>query len=300
MPQLAAYRPTVTPATDIYVELDDWAAPSTDTDGTVWLCTDVTGWNGSPPVRSSGEDRPEDHGQFDGPNFYGARVITVTGTAYCETREIAMKAQDAITSVAAWDSGTLFPLVVTEPGRPQRQCFVRLDGPTKVSPVYGGLQFDWQLALRAPDPMRYMYVESSTTLSLPPPGGSDGLIIPFSLPSFVPWLTASNIDVTLTNEGTFPTRKIVAVFNGPVTNPSLTNASTGLTLAFNVTLGADETLVCDFKARTALLNGTDAREYALTTSASWWSLLPGASDVSLGGIGGPSSGASIRFMSAWL
>lgn len=298
---LPGYRPISTPATDVYVTLDTWAAPATDADGTVWVCTNVDGWNGTPDVRVSAEDRAQDHGQYDGPNFYGARTITIEGTAFATSRENCMKAQDIMSSVAAWDSTALYPLTVVEPGRPPRQCMVRLDGATKVSPVYGGLQFDWQLALRAPDPLRYGD-ELSVPMVLPPPGGADDLALPVTFPFYIPWLTASSISVDVTNAGTIASRRLVAVLAGPVVDPTLTNATTGLSLSFDMTLYAGDTLTCDFKARTAVRTGfvPGPAEHSLKPSAAWWSLPPGPSSIVLGGLGDTGSGCEFRYRSAWL
>lgn len=299
---LAAYRPPITPAAQVYVSLDDWAAPSEDDDGTVWICTNVDGWNGAPAVRGSGEDRAQDHGQYDGPNFYGARNITVEGTTLATSLENAMRAQDIMASLAAWDTTALYPLTVTEPGRPDRQCMVRLDAATKISSVYGGMQFDWQLALRAPDPLRYSAEEPAVTMVLPPPGGADDLVLPVTFPFYIPWLTATSVSADVTNVGTIESRRLVAILTGPVQDPTLTNATTGLSLSFDMTLYEGDTLTCDFKARTAVRTGliNGSAEHSLKPAAAWWSLPPGTSSIVLGGLGDTGSGCEFRYRSAWL
>lgn len=293
-------RPAAHPVGDAYVDIDNWVAPGVDDSGVEWICTSVEGWNGTPLVRGAGEDRPEAHGQFDSPNFYGARVITISGTAQAPSREACMAAQDTMASIAAWDSAALFPLRIAEPGRPTRQCLVRLDADTKISTVYDGQAFDWQLSLRAPDPLRYAAAETVLNLVLPAPVGGVGLTAPLTAPFYAPTPVLSAIQADAINAGSFDTTAMTAVFTGPVTNPTLTNTRSGLSLGFNIDLAAGVTIAADFSARTALLNGVTPVGHTLAPTARWWPLKPGVSTLALGGLGGPGSGVEFRYRSAWL
>lgn len=290
------YRPTFTPAGDQYVQLDGWAAPASDADGTAWIATEVTGWTAVTAVRLSQLERPRRHGVFDGPNFYGPRIVVVAGTTLAQTRALAIKAQDIMASVAAWDSESLFPLVVTEPGQTPRQCMVRLAAETKVSPVYGGLAFDWNLSLTAPDPRRYDTTDTVVDLMLPA-ANPGGLILPTGVPLTAPLTGAVVNETTLVNNGTANMAPTVTFF-GPLTNPAISNNTSGYTLSLAYTLLAGDSLVVDFEARTAMLNGTASRTYALDTSATWWDILPGANDIVFTGAAGTGY-AEVRYRSAW-
>lgn len=290
------YRPLTTTAGDVSVELDGWAAPAFDDYGTLWCVENMTGWNGTPDVRTAGQDRQADHGSFDAPAFYGSRVITIDGWSQSDSREANMRAQDIMASVGGQDLTGLLPLVVTEPGRPIRRCMVRLNAPTKVDPRYGGLAFDWSLQLKAPDPFRYADAETLVTLTLPS-GADAGLSLPFTVPFIIPMSGVGENRATVVNAGTFATRPTV-VFQGPVTDPAIVNLTQGKTLAFNVTITSGQTLVVDFANRSVLLDGTVSRAYTIAYGSAWWDLQPGSNDVQYAGVG--SGTALLTYRSSWL
>jgi hypothetical protein len=295
---LGNYRPTTVPLTDAYVQLDNWLAPALDSEGTEWILTAVEGWNGTAAVRTSLADRPQDHGSFDGPSFYGTRVITLEGSAISTSRSAAMKAQDILASVAAEQTASLYTLLVAEPGQPSRCAYVRLNGGTKIGTIHGGQSFDWNLQLIAPDHRRYADTETILTLELATSGGtSTGLTAPFTAPFLTTGSAASTTTKTAYNIGTASTRPVVTFF-GPLTNPGITNLNVGKTLSFTYDLLAGQTLVVDFDARTALLNGTASRTYAITPTAAYWDIAPGGNDIRFTALGG-NGNAEVRFRSAW-
>lgn len=298
----ALYRPTP-PAilTDVGVMLDGWAAGTnpddvTDSAATEWWLTGIDGWNGSPEVRLSGVDRPQDHGQFDGPSYFGTRVVTLSGVAICPDKPTALLSQDIVASVATWDPSQLYLLQVAEVGRPTRRANVRLNAATKVGD-FNGTSFSWQLQLKAPDPRRYDDIESVIALS-PPTGASGGVTLPLTVPFSISTTGLSTSSATATNAGTVATRPTVT-FAGPLVDPQLANVSAGRSLSFLITLAAGDTLVADFDRRTVLLNGSASRSSTLTSAAAWWELAPGGNDLAFTAGGGDGT-ATIRWRSAWL
>lgn len=292
-----AYRPATVPATDMYLSVDGWTVPAIDADGTEWIGTELSGWTGPPAPRLSTVERPRRHGVFDGASFYGARTITIDGTALARTRVLAIKAMDTLASVAAWDSTNLYPLNVTEPGQPTRQCMVRLGGETKVQAVHGGLGFDFSLQLLAPDPRRYDAAEQQAVLSLPVANPA-GLTAPVTAPLTVLNVGTSTNRFTALNAGTTPSPPTVTLY-GPLIDPRIANATTGLAVALSISLLAGDFLVLDFNARTVMLGGTASRAYALAASSAWWEMVPGPNDIVFTG-GGGSGTAVIKYRSAWL
>lgn len=292
---LGAYRPATFPLTDIYLEVDGWAAPALDDNGTTWVVQSVEGWNGTPETRTAGSDRQADHGSFDAPAYYGSRVITAEGFAVSPTRDLSMLAQDVMASVCG-DMTRLTALIVVEPGRPARRCHVRLNAATKVAPVYGGYAFDWSLQLKAPDPRRYADAETVITLTLPT-GAGTGLTVPFTVPFSIPSSVATNAAAAV-NDGTFSTRPVVT-FYGPVVNPAIANLTQGRTLAFDYTVNAGETLTVDFDARSVLLNGDVSRAYAISPGSAWWEIQPGINDLQYQA-GGGTGQATVTYRGAWL
>lgn len=297
LPLSATYRPPVSSyLTGWHASLDDWAAGGLDAAGVEWWLTDAPGWRDRPAPRNSGTDRPQDHGQFDAPSYLQARIITLEGTAVAPTAEAQYLAADIISSVCA-DPAVLYPLVVTEPGRPARRCMVRLNDATKVSAPYGdGTVFDWNVQLKAPDPRRYADDLTSVPLSLPASSGV-GITLPVTLPFPIPTSGSSTGTATVVNAGTLATPPVVT-FVGPLIDPRVANITTGRTLGLTITLDAGQTLIVDMAARTVLLGGTVSRAYTITPGSAWWDLPPGSSDLVLTGGGGAGT-ATVTFRSAW-
>jgi hypothetical protein len=298
----ALYRPTpATILTDVGVTLDGWTCGTHQADigdaaGTEWWCTSIDGWAGSPDVRLSTVDRVQDHGQFDGPTFFGSRVITVAGVAICRDKTQSMIAQRIIGSVATWDPSQLYLMQVSEPGVGTLRSSVRLNAATKVG-GWTGLAFEWQLQLRSPDPRRYDDVESLMVL-YPPTGASGGITLPVTVPFTLSTTGVSTSSGVATNAGTVATRPTVTL-RGPLVDPQIAHVDVGRSLSLSITLASDDVLVLDFDRRTVLLNGSASRSSTLTSTAAWWELAPGGNDLAFTAGGGDGS-AEIRWRSAWL
>lgn len=293
----AAYRPPLgTYLLDTSITLDNWAAPATDTTLTEWWVTSLDGWYGTPDLRLTGVDRPQDHGQVDGPSYLAARVITITGVAIAPDRPTAMNARDIITSLC-WDPTQLYTLQVAEPGRPTKRCDVRLNTATKAT-YDAELTFDWSMQLKAPDPRKYADTETVVTLT-PPTGAVGGVPFPTTFPATFTTTGLSTSTTTLTNAGTIATRPTV-ILAGPLADPQIANTTTGRSLAFTgLNIAAGDTVVVDFDRRTALYNGTASRTNYLAAGAAWWDLAPGGNDIAFTA-GGGNGTAEIHYRTAWL
>jgi hypothetical protein len=173
---------------------------------------------------------------------------------------------------------------------------VRLNSATKVG-AFNGLNFEWQIQVKAPDPRRYDDTETVITLS-PPTGAQGGFTAPFTTPIVSTLTGVSTSRVTATNTGTIATRPVVTL-RGPLVDPQVANVSTGRSLSLGITLATDDVLVLDFDRRTVLLNGSASRSSTLTATAAWWELPPGGSDIAMTAGGGSGTG-EVRFRSAWL
>jgi hypothetical protein len=292
----AVYRPGFTPLTGLTLTLDGWTGPGTDTNGAEWWLSRFDGWYGTPGVRLGTADRPQDHGLFDGPSYYGGRVITAQGTTIAPDQATALLCCDILSSLCS-DPSQTYTLQVTEPGRPTRRCQVRLNADIKVSDIYYNA-FDWQIALLAPDPRRYADSLTQFTLIPPASGGPGGFTFPIVFPLVIPTSGVSSSTWTATNNGTIATRPVVTMV-GPLVDPQIANLTTGRTLAMTITLASTDTLVVDFDKRSITLNGTASRTSALVAGAAWWDLPPGQNLISLAAGGGAGT-ATVAFRSAWI
>lgn len=299
----ALYRPThTTLAADTYITLDGWAATNNpgdaaDTTLTEWWLTSLDGWHNTPDLRLSGVDRPQDHGQFDGPTYWTSRVITATGTAIAPDKPTAYTARDIITSLC-WDPAVLWTLQVTEPGPGTRRAYVRLNTATKTSDV-NDVAFDWQIQFKAPDPRKYADIEPSSPVTLSPPTGAvGGVPYPTTVPFSFTTVGLATSTASITNAGTAPTRPTVTL-NGPLADPQIANVTVGRSLAFTgLNIAAGDNVVIDFDRRTALYNGSASRNNYLAASSAWWELAPGGNNITIAA-GGGSGTAVIAWRSAW-
>jgi hypothetical protein len=296
---VGSYRPGIgSVLADWSVVLDDWSASSTDANGTEWLLSKVEGWRDRPEIRNSLDARPADHGAFDGPSYLGTRVITLEGTAICASKNLGYLSADIIASICQ-DPARLYTLTVTEPGRPVRQCEVRLAAATKVGePLADGLAFDWNLQLIAPDPRRYATTLSTVGPLTLPASPDAGRTLPLTLPTTFPGAgTASAVGIAV-NDGTFPTRPTV-LLAGPSSNPQIQHVTSGRAVALSYDIAAGEWITLDFDRRTVMLNDVAGRAYALTPSSSWFELQPGSNELRYVAGGGGGS-ATVTWRSAWL
>jgi hypothetical protein len=87
--------------------------------------------------------------------------------------------------------------------------------------------------------------------------------------------------------------------NGPITNPTVRNLSTGQELRFTITLGAGEYLDVDIQART-VVDQSGTNRFA-TASGDWWGLEPGDNVLALlADSNDPTSTAEVRFTPTYL
>jgi hypothetical protein len=104
-----------------------------------------------------------------------------------------------------------------------------------------------------------------------------GFIIPFDIPF---WLGSGTLgDITITNGGaaTYPT----ITLNGPLTNPSVKNLTTGEFMKLNYTLTAGNQVVMDFENNTIVLNGTTNLIGMKSAGSTWWQLANGNNTIRL-------------------
>ena len=119
-----------------------------------------------------------------------------------------------------------------------------------------GCNSEWQIVIRCTDPRKYSTTQQSLTLQQSG-SATSGLHWGVLHWSVLHWGSgaASSLQGVAVNAGSalsYPT----IVITGPVTNPSLTNATTGVTLRFITTLVAGEVLTIDTAQNRVLLGAT--------------------------------------------
>lgn len=269
-----------------------------DSNGICWLWQKIEGWDG-PDVQGAGViARSGDHGAWASPQYYAARQLTLTVTASAPSQALRDTARALLQQ--AVPVSDLAQLRYDEPI--SKFAWVRRSG--KVTEAYPTLSdVTFTVGLVAPDPRKYSMTQRSLTIGLTPAGTGGGMVEPFTLP-FTLQAASSPGAATALNAGNFET-PTVAIVNGPVTGPTLSNAATGQTVSWStLSLAAGQQLVVDFLNRQGYVNpsmvstnpgipSTGGTYWPADATSSWWQLQPGSNQIGFGGSAG--TGASSLF-----
>lgn len=222
----------------------------------------------------------EDGGFLAGTPLYGTRQlpITIHQVSACE---------DFVTErrklAAAFPFKTPIEILIQDEDKNQYMMTVYRTNP--INPQIESLtNAIWDIELVALDPTIYSYtggVPNSSVVHRPVLGGllwdSDGL---HWYSNGLHW-TVSSDAITVVNSGDASVYPQLILISGTANNPSLQNQTVGRTLAFNVSLGASDTIAVDMQKQVALLNptinnykiventGTNLRNN-MTSSDFWW------------------------------
>jgi hypothetical protein len=93
----------------------------------------------------------------------------------------------------------------------------------------------------------------------------------------------------------------VVTFHGPGINPQIVDQTLNKTLAFNITLGANDILVVDTLAHTVTLNGISNEYSSFTSTSSWFNLGIGTSQLQfLIDSSGSGTLCTVAFRDTWI
>lgn len=270
-------------------------------DGTNYDIVGLTGFDALPTINQNDVDRLRDWGQYLGSYFSTGREI-VLNIEITDTSDAAFRTDiDALNAAVVPQSQTELPLAVCLPGWAQasRQSNARVIA-RDIALDYSYTRHFATCAITfwATDPRLYDSTTQTTIITLPLYNA--GVAWAAAWP--MAWgATGTSGSASVNNAGTFETRPQM-VLAGPVTNPTITNVTTGQSLTFQgLVMGASDTLSIDMYAHTALLNGVTNVRGFLTAASVWWVLAPGNTTVqytansTLTG-----STLTINWQSAWL
>lgn len=219
-----------------------------------WRMQTLDGWD-SADSEENAESKQGADGAFDASNYYGARLVTVggvfTGPSYEEREAAEYRLRQALPI-----RGRLVQLRIDE--TTPKYVMGRRSGRVKVTPLTD-VHSKWETTLLCPDPLKYGLTPVYANLSVPPP--AVGLAPPWTPPVTLPSRAVGMDTVTVTNGGLYDTQPLVRI-TGPGKSFSLANQATGLTLLYDLELGATDFLLVDCHAGVALFNGVAPRSPA--------------------------------------
>lgn len=260
----------------------------------------------SPDYRLNQFSNPGRHGGTTSSSLYDFRRIQLEGSIKGNTYEeyYALRRQ-LLSAVSIQHDDNLNPV-------PHRVTFTTLDGQA----YYADVHFNKPLmAIQHPMYSEFMItgtidtglifgqaIISSGNISRPTGGG-------FESPFISPFISEASTGgtVTITNSGdemAWPTVDNDGnggiILTGSLTNPVLTNLTTGRKLELDYTLQSGDFIQIDMLKQLVLLNGSSTLISTKTSTSDWWGIAPGPNSISLSTTAGTDGGyASISFNPAY-
>lgn len=137
-----------------------------DGNGTIWVCSDIEGWWNLAEPSIPNIERGFGDGSFDVSGRNLARDLTFNGSILItegDRASIAQSSKDArINLLRAFDLVKRGTWLIVDEDEYKRACFVRLNGRPNISTVNSRGRIDFSIGLRAPDPIKYEWIEDSS------------------------------------------------------------------------------------------------------------------------------------------
>lgn len=205
----------------------------------------ITGLLDSADVRESTDPRVEGHGFVQGNNWLGRRTGTLQGIIWPDPDMTTVNGRIAKLMRASRGLSALAPCVLTwtPDGSVQRRMVLYRQGRVTTT---GQRPKQFVIPLASPDSYVYSAAEQSAVIT-PADGGVGGRSYPRQFPvDYVYTQVGQQYVLDQGDAPTFPRFRI----DGPITNPTIRNNTTGQQFTLSYTLAAGEYLIVDAKART--------------------------------------------------
>ena len=152
------------------------------------------------------------------------------------------------------------------------------------------------VSLQCPNPIINGAEQHSEDLSLSSFTGGATFNATFNL-SFGAGSSAATV---CTNAGNFPQNPVVK-FNGPATDPKLTNNTSGEHIELKgLTLAAGEYCDVDFYDRSVLKGGSTSVYNYVTSDSTWWNLKPGDNSLTFSAASSSATTCNVKWYDAWI
>jgi hypothetical protein len=256
----------------------------------------VEGLLGLPDMRTGDLERVVGDGDVAGVDRLGGRTVTITLVVDDETTAdfgAAVAALQATLPPTGVERALVFKLPGVAAGNTARIWARARRAAGLVDTLYHQGASEVVVELRATDPRIYDDTETTTTLTPATPSGGRTYDRTYDM-SYGGLGNAGT--ATIINAGNVAAGVRIL---GPVTDPKVTNETTGQSLELDIALAMGEFVDLDSRDRTVLLNGT-ANRYHLLVEADWWELQPGSNQLRFTASVPTGSSASVTWRSAWI
>lgn len=253
------------------------------------LSIPVEGLDG-PKHRTSSYSRPGRHGVEVSAQFYDDRLVNLTGLVYGETiEEFETNRKALIQAVAIKKDSDGYPVPTrvnfTTMGGESYYADIFFDRP--IMPMESPIDTTYQVTGVCADPFIFGSATVTSTQIRPPSGGG------YTVPMSVPYISGASVggSITLNNVGE-ETAMPVITLTGLLTQPVITNQTTGKRLELNYTLPLDQVLTVDMDAQLIIRSGA-SQIGAKTIASDWWGLAVGPNTISVTSMSSSDTGYAV-------
>jgi hypothetical protein len=265
------------------------------------MYNNYTGFD-NPIGRTPSYDKPGEHGEVVSNWLWGPRPMTIPGRVSGQTigeYNLNKRSIQNAMRIIKDANGISQPILMAFETDDGLQLQANIFGQDQLQPVQimekSPNHADFILSIMAPDYRFYSQSVINDTINLPVGGG---VVLPIIIP--VTFGAATGGQETITNSGD-ENSPFVLTFYGPLTNPFITNLTTGESFATNIALGDGDKLEIDMAEKTMVLNDSSNALSSFVLTNLWMELIPGDNMIKLGsGLSSDVGYANINFRNAYL
>lgn len=254
-----------------------------DSDGVVWICTDVEGWWNLPDPEFPELVRGWGDGSYDAVGRYAARLVTLTGVFITQNPEqVEVARNKLINAINLVYKGDWLVVNETVP----KASFVRLSGRPEIRNTVARGRTEFSVQLKAANPIKYEWIEGV---------GDNYRVLNISSGSSTTINNIGNIKVPVVFE---ISGALTATSGAPV---KIRNTTHDTEINIVKTLASGQVLEMDTYNREALLvegESVLSGRNKLEPLVDWIFLEPGANAISFSGATGKS--VKVYYRSGWI
>lgn len=265
----------------------------------VYVDPDINGLE-MPSIRTSKGQRSGSHGGYIGKQLYDDRFISLKGRIFSDSVDEALQKRREIQQALPLFPQQIVLRIIDEDGSAYVSYCQVVDFQMPVGRFRGRSSF--KIDLQATDPLIYDDTAGGELEADIFKGRKGGYMFSASSPVFGHsyYFSGSTVDTTINNPAESVMPYPIIVINGRVTNPTLTNVTTGQAFRLdNYSVGEGSVTQIDMRERTVRLGsesqlvdgklppgvGGSVFSY-VPINSEWWGIVPGDNEINYESAGG--------------